>query len=174
MKRISALFLVTVFILSGCVRIHTRTVEKPRRDMEITGNQGYLVGQPTMAPEPRLGRTRKVKVIEFEFGRRRKKSKYTGSADRSLSGKKRSYKDEGYREYYEGLQEQEEESSYDISSESSYQEYIVGKNDTLQKISQKFYGTTKKWKFLYDVNQDVLKSPNRVYPGQKIKIPDLD
>jgi nucleoid-associated protein YgaU len=52
------------------------------------------------------------------------------------------------------------------------QKYVVGKNDTLQKISKKFYGTTKKWTKIYEANKDVLKGPDKVYPGQTLNIPD--
>ena len=53
----------------------------------------------------------------------------------------------------------------------NFQKYTVEKNDTLQKISQKFYGTTKKWMRIYEANKDVLKTPDRVYPGQVLNIP---
>ncbi|MDD5574911.1 MAG: LysM peptidoglycan-binding domain-containing protein, partial [Candidatus Omnitrophica bacterium] len=49
--------------------------------------------------------------------------------------------------------------------------YTVMPNDTLQKISQKFYGTSKRWKVIYDANKDVLKSPDKIYAGQVINIP---
>ena len=57
------------------------------------------------------------------------------------------------------------------SGDKTYTEYTVQKNDTLQKISQKFYGTTKKWQMLYNENKDVLKGPDKVYPGLVIKVP---
>ena len=53
----------------------------------------------------------------------------------------------------------------------SFEQYTVGKNDTLQKISKKFYGTTKKWPKIYDANKDVLRGPDKLYPGQTLKIP---
>ncbi|MCX7662077.1 MAG: LysM peptidoglycan-binding domain-containing protein, partial [Candidatus Omnitrophica bacterium] len=43
--------------------------------------------------------------------------------------------------------------------------------DTLQKISLKFYGTTKKWKRIFNANKDIIKSPDKIYPGQVINIP---
>lgn len=49
--------------------------------------------------------------------------------------------------------------------------YVVKKGDTLQKISDKMYGTTKKWKKIYEANKDVLKSPDMIKPGQKLVIP---
>jgi nucleoid-associated protein YgaU len=51
------------------------------------------------------------------------------------------------------------------------QYYVVQKGDTLQKISEKFFGTTQKWKSIYDANKHVLKSPDRIRPGQKLVIP---
>ena len=60
-----------------------------------------------------------------------------------------------------------------ISSGSGNQKqyYVVQKGDTLQKISEKFFGTTQKWKSVYDANKHVLKSPDRIRPGQKLVIP---
>jgi len=54
------------------------------------------------------------------------------------------------------------------------EQYKVKKGDTLQKISKKFYGTSKKWTKIYNANKDVLKAPDRVYPGQVINVPVLE
>ena len=45
--------------------------------------------------------------------------------------------------------------------------YIIQKGDNLSKIARK-YGTT--WQKIYNNNKDVLKSPNKIYIGQQIKI----
>ena len=50
--------------------------------------------------------------------------------------------------------------------------YTVRKADTLQKISLQFYGTTKKWPLLYQANQDKLKGPDKIKPGQVLVIPE--
>jgi nucleoid-associated protein YgaU len=49
--------------------------------------------------------------------------------------------------------------------------YTVSKEDTLQKISLKFYGTTKKWGKIYNANKETLKAADRIYPGQTLNIP---
>ncbi|MBM3243918.1 MAG: LysM peptidoglycan-binding domain-containing protein, partial [Candidatus Omnitrophica bacterium] len=54
----------------------------------------------------------------------------------------------------------------------SFQKYKVEKNDTLQKISQKFYGTTRKWNKIFEANKELLKTPDRLYPGQVLMIPE--
>ncbi len=50
--------------------------------------------------------------------------------------------------------------------------YVVEKGDTLQKISKKMYGTTRKWKRIYDANRDILKSPDMIKAGQELVIPE--
>ena len=51
--------------------------------------------------------------------------------------------------------------------------YKVQKGDTLQKISSQpeIYGTSKKWMKIYEANKDKLKSPDKIRPGQELKIP---
>ncbi|MBS0635384.1 MAG: LysM peptidoglycan-binding domain-containing protein [Verrucomicrobia bacterium] len=50
--------------------------------------------------------------------------------------------------------------------------YVIQKGDTLSKISQKFYGTTKKWKSIYDANRDKINNINNLKVGTTIVIPD--
>ena len=50
--------------------------------------------------------------------------------------------------------------------------YVVRKGDTLQKISKKFYGTTKKWRRIYKANRKTLsKGPDKIQPGMQLVIP---
>ena len=50
--------------------------------------------------------------------------------------------------------------------------YVVRKGDTLQKISKKYYGTTKKWRRIYKANRKMLsKGPDKIQPGMKLVIP---
>lgn len=51
------------------------------------------------------------------------------------------------------------------------QTYVVKKGDTLQKISQKFYGTTKSWRKIYQANKKTMKDPDKVAEGDKLIIP---
>lgn len=50
--------------------------------------------------------------------------------------------------------------------------YLVKKGDVLSGISQKFYGTAKKWQKILDANKDILSSPDRLQPGMKLRIPE--
>jgi nucleoid-associated protein YgaU len=48
------------------------------------------------------------------------------------------------------------------------QEYVVVKGDNLTKIGKK-YGVS--WKEIYAVNKDIIKDPDLIQPGWKLKIP---
>lgn len=51
------------------------------------------------------------------------------------------------------------------------QTYTVKKGDTLQEISQKYYGTTKKYQKIYQANKSKIKDPNKLTVGMKLTIP---
>lgn len=63
-------------------------------------------------------------------------------------------------------------SNYAPSSPRSGKTYLVQKGDTLQKISQKFYGTTRQWRKIYDANRAKIKGgPDKLAVGTKLTIP---
>jgi len=50
--------------------------------------------------------------------------------------------------------------------------YVVRKGDTLQKISQRFYGTTRNWRRIYEANRSTLtKGPDMIQVGMRLVIP---
>ena len=49
--------------------------------------------------------------------------------------------------------------------------YTVQKGDTLSKISKQFYGDANKYKKIFDANRDQLKDPDKIQPGQVLRIP---
>ncbi|MFH1664573.1 MAG: OmpA family protein [Candidatus Omnitrophota bacterium] len=51
------------------------------------------------------------------------------------------------------------------------EEYIVQKGDTLSGIAQARLGAGHRWKYLYEVNKDRIKDPNKLKAGQRIIIP---
>ncbi|HJS58621.1 MAG TPA: LysM peptidoglycan-binding domain-containing protein, partial [Vicinamibacteria bacterium] len=46
--------------------------------------------------------------------------------------------------------------------------------DSLSKIAKRVYGNANAWKRIFEANKDVLKDPDKIYPGQKLKIPQKD
>lgn len=55
------------------------------------------------------------------------------------------------------------------SAKPAQQEYVVEKGDNLTKIGKK-YGLS--WKEIYEVNKDIIKDPDLIQPGWKLKIPE--
>jgi|GEM_PF-1248048 len=50
--------------------------------------------------------------------------------------------------------------------------YIIQPGDTLISISEKKYGTYKRWIDIFRLNRKVLKKPSEIYPGHKIQLPE--
>ncbi len=61
---------------------------------------------------------------------------------------------------------QQEPSSWDAT-----QWHEVAKGDTLSKIAQKYYGDASLYPQIFEANRDVLKDPNLITIGQKLRIP---
>jgi nucleoid-associated protein YgaU len=48
---------------------------------------------------------------------------------------------------------------------------VVRKGDTLGRIAKRAYGNVMEYKKIYKANPDILKRPDRIYVGQKLRIP---
>jgi LysM domain len=49
--------------------------------------------------------------------------------------------------------------------------YTVKPGDTLSKISKQFYGNANEYMRIFNANKDQLTDPNKISPGQELKIP---
>jgi nucleoid-associated protein YgaU len=49
--------------------------------------------------------------------------------------------------------------------------YEIVSGDTLGGIAKKFYGSAGKYMKIFAANPGVISDPNKIYPGQKIRIP---
>ncbi|HEY2295540.1 MAG TPA: LysM peptidoglycan-binding domain-containing protein [Thermoanaerobaculia bacterium] len=56
-------------------------------------------------------------------------------------------------------------------AEPAEQTYAVASGDSLSKIAKKFYGDANQWRRIFEANQDILDDPDKIYPGQTLKIP---
>jgi nucleoid-associated protein YgaU len=54
------------------------------------------------------------------------------------------------------------------STKPEQQEYVVVKGDNLTKIGKKY---DVSWKEIYEANKDIIKDPDLIQPGWKLKIP---
>lgn len=51
--------------------------------------------------------------------------------------------------------------------------YTVVSGDTLSKISKQFYGDANKYNTIFEANKPMLNHPDKIYPGQVLRIPNL-
>jgi nucleoid-associated protein YgaU len=52
--------------------------------------------------------------------------------------------------------------------------YTVQSGDSLSKIAKAHYGNAMKYTVIFEANTPMLKDPNKIYPGQVLRIPPLD
>ena len=49
--------------------------------------------------------------------------------------------------------------------------YTVVRGDTLSKIAKEFYGNAMKYPVIFEANKPMLSDPDKIYPGQMLRIP---
>lgn len=52
--------------------------------------------------------------------------------------------------------------------------YTVVRGDTLSKIAKEQYGNAGKYPVIFEANKPMLTDPDKIYPGQVLRIPALD
>ena len=51
--------------------------------------------------------------------------------------------------------------------------YTVKSGDSLSGIAKKYYGNAMKYNAIFEANRPMLEDPNKIYPGQVLRIPKL-
>lgn len=124
----------------------------PTKDEELNGNRGYL--QQEYNPSP-------------------KTSSVVQESDSEMDAEISTDQEENFTQ--EAVQQLEPMMTAETQAakQLKFEEYVIQKGDTLQSVAAKpnVYGKASKWVKLYSANKDVIKNPNRVYPGLKIRIP---
>lgn len=52
--------------------------------------------------------------------------------------------------------------------------YTVKSGDSLSKIAKNELGDGNAWKKIFEANRDVLDDPDKIFPGQTLKLPPKD
>ena len=52
--------------------------------------------------------------------------------------------------------------------------YTVQSGDTLSKIAKEHYGDAMKYPVIFEANKPMLEHPDKIYPGQQLRIPPLE
>ncbi len=61
----------------------------------------------------------------------------------------------------------------EIAEEEMAQFHTVVSGDTLGKIAKTFYGDPMKYPVIFEANKPMLQHPDKIYPGQVLRIPPL-
>ncbi|MBN6102804.1 LysM peptidoglycan-binding domain-containing protein [Xanthomonas sp. CFBP 8703] len=59
----------------------------------------------------------------------------------------------------------------DTTAEQVQQVYVVKSGDSLSQIAKLHYGDGNAWTRIFEANRDVLDDPDKIYPGQTLKLP---
>lgn len=151
-------------LASGCT-VRTYPLIRDRVDQDLSGgNRGFLMGTPA-AGAPRKT-TRTTHAVEMEMGAPLKFERRSAMYETQSAPAAPTDEGSGAPEISEAPVPETVETPHE-----RFEDYKVQKGDTLQKISDKFFGTTKRWYTIYQANKDTLKTPDRIYPGRTIRIP---
>ena len=73
----------------------------------------------------------------------------------------------------DGIEEVEDDiAAGDDAPEARF--HTVEKGDTLGKIAKEAYGNAMKYPVIFDANRPMLSDPDKIYPGQVLRIPPLE
>ncbi len=193
MLRIFSFLGIGLLVLSaaGCgVKAQTYSVMRERVDIDQQGgNAGYLGGNGQYQ-EPSK-KTRKVYVLELtkpvsEAEAKKIEQEVTTTthettnynSSSNISQEQESLpQDIVSRQQASLAVEQEPEAQQPaaaVTGPTSAVNYVIVKDDTLQKISKKFYNTYGKWIKIYEANKDKIKNPNLLKAGVEIVIPPAE
>lgn len=65
-------------------------------------------------------------------------------------------------------------STEQISGGAGDTTYTVAKGDTLSHIAKEHYGKASKWHAIFEANRDQIDDPDKIFPGQVLKLPAID
>lgn len=190
-----------VLFLYGCastegVKVRRYVEVKDRVDQNMEeGNAGFLSGTPKPEDRSLIRKTRKIYVLEVSKDavtadrsdvviEDNRPVDTSGDFEDDIDYDDTDREDSGFgaedltaapqdwtTEEYVSTSPETEEIEEPEESSPSFVEYKVLKDDTLQKISKKFYDSYSKWPRIYEANKDVIANPDRVKSGIVIQIP---
>lgn len=179
--------IISLFCI-GCsatknVKVKSYIEDRPRVDQDLSGNAGYLAG--TGSKQQPGKPTRKVFVVEVN---KETDPNAVLSAETSASSSQKEdastvksstakMKDNQYPNIQlPAFREEMPKTVEDIktkaaNAQAGFIDYVVEKDDTLQKLSKKFYDSYSKWPKIYEANKALIKNPDFIKPGITLRIP---
>lgn len=74
----------------------------------------------------------------------------------------------------EGIGSVDDRMTVVVVEEVFSQFHTVASGDTLGKIAKTYYGNAMKYPVIFEANKPMLSHPDKIYPGQVLRIPALD
>ena len=78
---------------------------------------------------------------------------------------------EGVSKVENNLEVEKKETAKAAPSAPKARFYEVQKGDSLSKIAKEYYSDPMKYNKIFEANQPMLKDPEKIYPGQMLRIP---
>lgn len=183
-----------MIVAVGCSRISMQMTEKPRVDQALQGNRGTLQGQAPEAPPRKTTRQYMEVNVDLptaqELNPWRKPPAEAAPSIQVAQAAGAAQPPTGPAAARERLPKPplskvtppvsapafpEMEPPAPVEpTEVPHQIYAVQQGDTLEKIAATVYGDSRQWKRIFEANRKVLRSPDRIYVGQKLVIPPLE
>ena len=184
--------LLSVMLLvfaAGCglkdIKADTYVMTKSRVDIEKGGgNAGYLMGEARYMEPAR--KTRKVYILEVtkalpegEVKKIQQEVTMTSStkvesivpASQDLSAPVEPNHGNVNRIVIPAIEDASSDHLQELTGPTEAITYTVQKDDTLQKIAKRVYGSYGAWLKIYNANKEKIKNPNLLKPGTVITIP---
>lgn len=187
MFRLFSVVILAVFAAGCGLKAQTYVLNKDRADIEDSGNAGFVAGSGEyQEPEKK---TRKVYVLELSKPasesevkkiRQETSTQTQESKTEEIPSSKSTPQEEGkpLRIAIPVIEDEQAANTADgkpvAEGPKEAMTYAVVKDDTLQKIAKKFYGSYGKWIMIYEANKDKIKNPNFVRPGTVLIIPAVE
>ncbi|HHG86552.1 MAG TPA: peptidoglycan-binding protein LysM [Bacteroidetes bacterium] len=76
-----------------------------------------------------------------------------------------------------GVSQVDDQMTLPVDYEAAHAEptfYTVVSGDSLSKIAKRQYGDAMKYPVIFEANKPMLKDVNKIYPGQVLRIPELE
>jgi nucleoid-associated protein YgaU len=58
-----------------------------------------------------------------------------------------------------------------IDPYNGFAQYTVESGDTLSSIAEQFFGDANRWRAIFQANRDQIEDPDRIFPGQVLRVP---
>ncbi|MDP8261570.1 MAG: LysM peptidoglycan-binding domain-containing protein [Candidatus Kappaea frigidicola] len=182
--------LMLMLLISGCVTVKPVTYE--RVDQEVSGNQGFLMGDGD-GQKKNTKTTKTFIKVDIDLSRPGSEPMTTEeySENNNSDDLKKMASDtpgDYNKGYFEAATDDKSENFNDMSCvviedveevevisivEPTYDYYVVKKGETLWDIAGRpeVYGNSSKWKIIFEANKDKIRKPSLIKPGMKLKIP---